>query len=114
MIAQRTRILRILAGTNIGRLFMRSLDDDDGNEFVRFGRLRRTPLNPSRFPKVPSDKGIDLMHSGNFGTNKIQSTNAEKELARRILDRELGTDSGPRQKVTQGLMTQVSLFLDQY
>jgi DDB1- and CUL4-associated factor 11 len=114
VLAQRTRILRILAGSNLGRLLMRSAEDDDGDEFVRFGirrRRRRARLDPNRFPKVPSDNGAELMNSGSFGSNEIQSVNAisqKKKLARRILDRELGMDNGPRQKANQRLMAQVS------
>lgn len=50
------------------------------------------------------------MNSGEFGTNELQSTNSittKKQLARRILDRELGAQEGCRRKANQRLMAQV-------
>jgi WD repeat-containing protein 23 len=94
-------------------MFMRNADDDDDDDFGRFGmrrRRRRARLDPNRFPEVPSDKGAELMNSGNFGSNEIQTINSisqKKRLARRILDRELGMDNGPRLRANQRLMAQV-------
>lgn len=53
-------------------------------------RRRRQPPDPNRFPKVPSDKGTELMNSGAFGSTDRSATRHRKKLARRILDRELG------------------------
>jgi WD repeat-containing protein 23 len=88
-------------------------DGDDDDDDVNFGirrRRRRPKPDPNRFPKVPSDAGIELMNSGNFGTNELQgtgSTTEKKHLARRILDRELGIGNRARQKANQRLMAQV-------
>lgn len=115
-ISQRVRVLRLLASSELGRLFLRAAgdnDDDDSNTFGIRRRRRRQRLDPDRFPKVPSDKGAELMDSGYFGFNEIQSTDRitqRKRLARRILDRELGVDSHPRQKANRQLMAQVSLW----
>jgi WD repeat-containing protein 23 len=53
-------------------------------------RRRRPPPDPNRFPKVPSDKGTELMNSGEFGSTERTAVRHRKKLARRILDRELG------------------------
>lgn len=114
-ISQRVRVLRLLASSELGRLFLRAAGDNDDDNFSHFGmrrRRRRQRPDPDRFPKVPSDKGAELMDSGDFGLNEIQSTNRitqKKRLARKILDRELGVDSRPRQKANRQLMAQVSL-----
>ena len=119
--------MRLLANSEIGRLFhfatvdddLEELDDDedvdgDFNQLWR-RRRRRTRPDPSRFPKVPSDKGSELMNSGTFGSNEVQTVKTahtnniskKKKLARRILDRELATESYVKQKVNQKLMAQV-------
>ena len=111
---QRARVLRLLAGSEIGRYFIGTANDDD--DYGRFGLRRRRDRarpDPNRFPKVPSDKGTDLMNLGNFGAGEMQFARSitKKTLARRILDRELGIWTGPRQKINQKLMTQVIRFL---
>jgi WD repeat-containing protein 23 len=115
-VARREQILRLLASSQIGRLFLRGIDGDD-DDYGSFGirrRRRRAALDPNRFPKVPSDQGIELMKSGNFGVNELQVTNTitkKKKLAKRILDRELGMDGGARLKANQRLMAQVNATL---
>ncbi|KAI9740957.1 MAG: hypothetical protein M1818_004563 [Claussenomyces sp. TS43310] len=97
--ARRQQVLRLLANSQLGRIFM-----GHGGQ-----PRRRHALDPDRFPVVPSDKGTELMNSGNFGTSELQSTNSminKKKLARRILDRELGTEDGSRRKANQRLMAQ--------
>ena len=103
------RVLRLLASSQLGRLFMRTADDGDDDHGPRRRRGRVRP-DPNRFPKVPSEKGIELMNSGNFGVSEIRALSTitqKKKLARRILDRELGLDIGPRRKANQLLMAQV-------
>ena len=54
------------------------------------------------------------MNSGNFGANEIRSLDTitqKKKLARRILDRELGIDTGARKIANQQLMAQVVQLL---
>jgi hypothetical protein len=117
--SQRVRILHMLARSELGRFWLRTVDDDDDEDLGRYGlrrRRRRDRPNPNRFPKVPSDEGTTLMNSGTFGANEIKSFNSitrKKRLARRILDRELGIDSGPTRKVNQQLMAQVRSILIQ-
>lgn len=105
--------MRILAQAQLG-LFARPIrgadDDDDDDEFYHRNRRRRGPLDPNRFPKVPSDKGIELMQSGEFGGNEVLAVNtikSKKTLARRILDRELALENGARERANQNLMSQV-------
>jgi len=110
-----------LIAADRGDFVLRRLnDDDDEDEDAEFnpmwGRRRRRPtLDPDRFPKVPSDKGTELMNSGTFGSNEVQAISSgdrngigkKKKLARRILDRELATESHAKQKANQRLMAQV-------
>jgi WD repeat-containing protein 23 len=127
---QRRQVMRLLANSEIGRLFHFATDDDEFEDEVDnddeldgdFNRLwrrrrRRTRPDPNRFPKVPSDKGTELMNSGTFGSDEVQTVKTgdtnniskKKKLARRILDRELATESYSKQKVNQRLMAQVEL-----
>lgn len=126
---QRRQVMRLLANSEIGRLFHFATDDDDleevddddedgdFNHSWRRRRRRQRP-DPNRFPKVPSDKGTELMNSGTFGSNELQTVKTDdtnniskkKKLARRILDRELATENYAKQKVNQRLMAQVGLI----
>lgn len=94
------------------------VDDEDGEDGPMWRRRRRRPpADPTRFPKVPSDEGTELMNSGTFGSNEEESVNLsergsigkKKKLARRILDRELATDSHAKQRLNQRLMAQVKI-----
>lgn len=92
---------------------MQHHDDDDDDDYYggRYSsrRRRRAPPDPNRFPKVPSDEGAALMASGNFGSNEMQATSKlspKKRVARRILERELGTETGGRHRANQRLMVQ--------
>jgi WD repeat-containing protein 23 len=115
---QRRQIIRLLANSEIRRLFRFATDDDglideDDEEFNN-QRSRRERPDPNRFPKVPSDEGLELMNSGIFGSNEVQAINSinrsrKKKLAMRILDRELATEGYEQQRVNQRLMAQVRL-----
>ena len=127
---QRRQVMRLLANSEIGRLFHFATNEDDleqneeeeedmdgdFNHLWRRRRRRRRP-DPNRFPKVPNDTGMELMNSGTFGSNEVQTVKTgdtnniskKKKLARRILDRELATESYAKQKVNQRLMAQVGL-----
>lgn len=128
----RRQVMRLLANSEIGRLFHFAADDDEFDDEVDnddeldgdFNHLwrrrrRRTRPDPNRFPKVPSDKGTELMSSGTFGSNEVQTVKTDetnniskkKKLARRILDRELATQSYAKQKVNQRLMAQVRVVM---
>jgi DDB1- and CUL4-associated factor 11 len=92
------------------------LDDDDDDDWGPLARRRRRrSRDPNRFPKVPSEKGTELMHSGVFGANEPSTRNSvdqpiklKKDIARRVLDRELGLGN-PRERLrNQALMAQVN------
>ena len=119
---QRRQILRLLANSEIRRLFRFATDDDefddvdeddeDFNSYISGRRRRAERPDPDRFPKVPSDEGIELMNSGVFGSNEVRAVNSinhsrKKKLAVRILDRELATEGYAQQRVNQRLMAQV-------
>jgi WD repeat-containing protein 23 len=119
---QRRQILRLLANSEIRRLFRFATDDEefddvdeddeDFSSFLSRRRIRTERPDPDRFPKVPSDEGTELMNSGIFGSNEIQTVNSinrsrKKKLAMRILDRELATEGYAQQRVNQRLMAQV-------
>jgi DDB1- and CUL4-associated factor 11 len=96
-------------------------EDDDADANPRWLRRRRRPRpDPNRFPKIPSAEGMELMNSGTFGSNEAQTVSSgdrngigkKKKLARRILDRELATESYAKQKVNQRLMAQVRMATD--
>jgi WD repeat-containing protein 23 len=120
--------MRLLANSEIGRLFHLAADDDgegnwdDDEEIIGFNnnvwsrRRRMVKPDPHRFPKVPSDMGTELMSGGIFGSNEAYSIKTgdtnnviRKKLARRILDRELATETYAMQRVNQRLMAQVPL-----
>ncbi|KAI0509219.1 WD40-repeat-containing domain protein [Xylaria bambusicola] len=107
LVSQR-ELLNLLRGRNLGIILNSDGNDDDG-DFDNWGhRLRRRrQLDPNRFPKVPSDKGRELMNSGTFGANDISSPlRKKKQLARRILDRELGIGDRSYRGVNQGVIAQ--------
>lgn len=86
-------------------------DDDGGEEYRPWGSSRRLPRqprqppDPNRFPKVPSEEGRKLMASGLFGAFDPREPENTR-IARRLLDRELG--SGPRagRKLNQNFIAQ--------
>ncbi|KAK1964654.1 WD40 repeat-like protein [Colletotrichum sublineola] len=97
---------RLLSLIHSGEVTLRPLNDDDDDEDIGWGRRRRRRPSgePSRFPKVPSEEGTKLMHSGVFGANEQRA--GKKQLARRILDRELGLGDRRDRKQNQDLMAQ--------
>lgn len=97
------------------------IGDEDGEYGPTWRRRRRKPPpDPNRFPIVPSDEGTELMNSGIFGSNEEdlvsmreeRSILKKKKLARRILDRELATESFAKQRLNQKLMAQVLIECD--
>jgi DDB1- and CUL4-associated factor 11 len=111
IITQR-EILSILQGRNVGIVIHDDEDEDDEDADNWSYRIRRRPApDPNRFPKVPSDKGRELMSSGTFGASDLSSrVNKTNRLARRILDRELGLGDRSYRRMNQGVMAQVSRF----
>ncbi|ORY60549.1 WD40-repeat-containing domain protein [Pseudomassariella vexata] len=98
------QIFNYLRMSNLGHLL---IDDDDEDEDAWPPRRRRRAKDPDRFPKVPSEKGRELMNSGTFGSTDIRtSLNDRKRIARRVLDRELGIGNSAYRRVNQKLMAQ--------
>lgn len=121
---QRRQVLRLLANSELGRLFrfagndelMEQAGEDDGSETDDtrrpYRRTRRRPPDPGRFPKIPSEEGRELMKSGTFGSNEAQvfhsgDVSKGKQIARRVLDRELSTGGYAEQRINQRLLAQV-------
>jgi WD repeat-containing protein 23 len=121
---QRRQVMRLLANSELGRLFFTTAraddvddEDDDGDFHPLWARRRRRQRpDPNRFPKVPSDVGKELMISGTFGVDDIRTartddrtpTGKKKKLALRILQRELAQESHSRQRLNNKLMAQVN------
>ncbi|KAI0540395.1 WD40-repeat-containing domain protein [Xylaria digitata] len=110
----RGELLSLIRNRNVSSLLHGDEDDEDGGHDDdiyegHFGRRmrRRRHLDPNRFPKVPSEKGIELMNSGTFGAHDISSPlKKKKQLARRILNRELGIGDRSYRRMTQGVIAQ--------
>lgn len=102
------QVITLLRNSNLGHLIF-SNDDDD--EDMQWGRRRRRPLDPDRFPKYPSEEGQELMNSGKFGGTELlaKPLRTKKRLARRILDRELGVGGPAYRRVNQSMMKQSML-----
>jgi len=120
----RRNVLRLIRSSELSRLLrlapdedLEIEDDDDADFNPRWRRRRRPRPDPNRFPKVPSDLGTELMSSGSFGSNPAQDTTSgdrndlgrKKQLAMRILDRELASGSYANQRLNNRLMAQVIL-----
>jgi hypothetical protein len=82
-------------------------EDDDNDVYSRSRRRTRWELrDPNRFPKVPDEKGRELMDSGIFGACDTRDHD-RKRLARRILDRELAIGNRVDQRENMKLIAQV-------
>lgn len=99
------QILGFLRRHNLGHFLF---DDEDDEEELNWNRnRRRRSLDPNRFPKIPSEKGRELMDSGTFGATDLRTPlSARKRIARRILDREMGLGDTVSRQVNQNLMAQ--------
>ncbi|KAM0458003.1 hypothetical protein ACHAPV_001370 [Trichoderma viride] len=69
------------------------------------GRNSGEPKDPNRFPKVPSEEGRKLMQSGVFGSNDYDMR-PKKQIARRILEREIGMGDRMQRKRDNGVLAQ--------
>ncbi|KAL7790761.1 WD40 repeat-like protein [Trichoderma ceciliae] len=69
------------------------------------GRHAAEPKDPNRFPKVPSPEGRKLMDSGVFGISDFE-LRPRKQIARRILDREVGLGDRVQRKRNNGVLAQ--------
>ncbi|KAH8601961.1 WD40-repeat-containing domain protein [Bisporella sp. PMI_857] len=109
---QRALLMQLIRHANIRQLLRTAdIEEDDDGIYPRF-RLRtrpRTARDP--FPEIPSEKGSELMGSGEFGSNEAEitedlSVKKKKNLALRILNRELATESFTQQKLNHRLLAQ--------
>ncbi|EKD15669.1 WD domain-containing protein [Drepanopeziza brunnea f. sp. 'multigermtubi' MB_m1] len=98
----------------LGDIHLEEEDEGDDSDAAWWGgRRQRTRPDPNRFPKVPSEKGAELMNSGAFGADPAYTVTSidrnrigKKKLALRILDRELAIESPARQRLNKRLMAQ--------
>ncbi|KUI59866.1 LEC14B protein [Cytospora mali] len=97
------QLLALFHSRDIGHVLFNDFEGPYGSDEWSFRRRRRNPPDPNRFPKVPSDKGTELMNSGAFGSTDRTAIRQQKKLARRILDRELGVGN---QRINQDAMAQ--------
>ncbi|KAI9757359.1 MAG: Sec61p translocation complex subunit [Chaenotheca gracillima] len=111
--------------TGLARLLMRHMgamergdaeddDEEDPNAHIygRLGLRRRRPVTvplEERYPKIPSDAGIELMNSGTFGSSDTYLEKAkakQRKLANRLMKRELGLQGGGREKSANASIAQ--------
>ena len=104
------QLLALMRNRNLSSLMFQD-DPESDAEFLGGWptfRRRRTPKDPSRFPKVPSDAGLELMRSGVFGANDHNyNRRVKKHIARRLLDRELGLGERDDRRRNNDLIAQV-------
>jgi len=95
-------------------------DDDDDSDVYPSRRTRRNrrPFSGDPYPKIPSEKGRDLMGTGGFGTNdhcdhgacglpfSQTSLRKRRKLGRRMLDREMGVENRGRARALNALASQ--------
>lgn len=107
-------MLTLLRNRDLESVLFNDEDEDDAEEiFSRWGRRRRRPAkDPNRFPKVPSPEGAKLMESGVFGVTDYNKR-AHKQLMRRMLERELGDGDVAARQRNAGMITQVSVLVNQ-
>ena len=94
---------RILAQHGSGGLISIGGDEDDDDEEdedrLAYGSTRRRRRRPkgssAQLPPVPNPEGQKLMDSGTFGSNEHYQDllrQRKQKVARRLMNRELGTD----------------------
>ncbi|KAL4805543.1 WD40-repeat-containing domain protein [Aspergillus unguis] len=120
------QLLNMLASGNLHQIFQNhrfapyaagiddDYDDDDEEPYGILGLGRRVPRRrgPPEYPKVPSEEGMKLMRSGNFGAEPSyvdEQMKRKKSLAEKVFWRELGIDRHGLQRsrvssVAQGLI----------
>lgn len=119
----RNQIMQLLGHAGLGRIFAANYglhrphhfdgeeeeEESDGPD-TGYGDVapKRRGRGSAAFQKVPSDKGIELMNTGTFGSNdrKLDSVKRKKRLAYRVMKRELGLGSEGRQRNATRLIRQ--------
>lgn len=94
-------------------------DHDDEDDLGLFGYRRRPArrTGTDQFPPVPNEAGIDLMGSGDFGSNSHYVDDLKKRkkaLATKLMWRELGTDTLGTQRRTAQSIFQVGVYELEY
>ena len=103
-------LLTLIQTQDMGNVLNAGHDDEDLQDDFRGwpARRPRRTLDPNRFPKVPSEEGSKLMHSGQFGANVFAGeTKVQKSLAMRLLRRELGLGDEEERRRIRYLIPQV-------
>ena len=124
MTVTQAQIMQLLSQHGLGRIYVQhagtvrgvSADDDDDDGYGGLGSSRRRrPKHGSvnNSPKVPSEAGQKLMESGKFGDNdnyKRNTLRKKTKLFRKLLNRELGVESGGRERTANRLLAQVRVL----
>lgn len=86
-------------------------DDNDDNDIFDYRRRPARRGGSDQFPKVPSEAGMELMGSGDFGRNSHYVDDLKKRkkaLATKLMWRELGIDTNGMRERSSQLISQVS------
>lgn len=93
-------------------------DDDDDDDFGLFGYRRPARrAGTDQFPPVPNEAGMELMGSGDFGSNSHYVDDLKKRkkaLATKLMWRELGIDTLGTQRRTAQSIFQVGVYELEY
>ena len=117
--ASLARLLNMLTPTGLRQILLHhgwqggqlDSDDEDGG-FGLFRSRKRRLESTDQPPKVPSDAGMQLMGSGDFGSNANyvdELKKRKKALAAKLMWRELGLDALGGQRATRSI-SQVSIM----
>ncbi|KAI9703290.1 MAG: hypothetical protein M1836_007856 [Candelina mexicana] len=118
-----TQIRQLLGQYGLDRIYVQHAgaargipaDADGGGLLGGFGglgalrRRRPKPGSGNSYPKVPSEVGQKLMDSGEFGVNDGYKRNPKRrstKLFRKLLSRELGLESGGRERTANRRLVQ--------
>ncbi|KID72419.1 WD repeat protein, partial [Metarhizium brunneum ARSEF 3297] len=104
----RTQLMALLRNRDLTNVLFSDNAEDEGILSHWGIRRRRQPKDPNRFPKVPSEEGLQLMRAGAFGTNDYE-LRMRKHIARRMLERELGVGDDEERRRNGDLITQAMI-----
>ncbi|KAK7419412.1 hypothetical protein QQX98_003364 [Neonectria punicea] len=102
----RGQLLALMRNPNLTNVLFQD-DPESDVEFLQWPmQSRRTPKDPNRFPKVPSEEGVKLMRTGVFGSNDYNWRRCRKRPGQRMLEREMGLGDREERKRNNDLITQ--------
>ncbi|KAF4583110.1 WD repeat protein [Ophiocordyceps camponoti-floridani] len=103
----RGQLMALLRHRDLSHVLFNNDEEEDVTLMRIFGgpAYGRTPKDPNRFPKVPSDEGLKLMRSGAFGAND-HDLHPKKSLCRRMLERELALGDREQRIRNNDMVTQ--------